>query len=404
MFGTRFAVLLIVLLTIPSASALDRSLVVINGLAETLSSVNLETGVVSNNIQTLGLVPNQVFIDNAGRRDGIAYVVNSSSHDLQLIQLEPVALLKTISMGADRNPYSLEFLNDSLVVVSNLLANTISKVNTQTGSVVNEFAVGVAPQSMVYHQDELFVCLTAFDFVNFTYGQGHLAVVDPEVDSVITTIDVGMNPQSLVLDYEDQLLVLCTGDFFSVFGMIYVVDPSTWTVIDSVATGGSPGQIALSPNGHAYIAAGGFSGNGEVYVFDSHTHTMVRNSANPIAVGTGSLGTASDIYGNAYSCNFSVDQVSRIAGVTVDNTYALGDGPGFGAVYEPYPAGDVDESGSVTSADIIFLVNYLFKSGPGASTETLGDVNRNCQITLADAVTLVNHVFRGGPQPAYGCF
>jgi DNA-binding beta-propeller fold protein YncE len=404
MFRTRLAILIMALLTAASAHALDRSLIVINGLAETLSSVNLATGVVTNNIQTLGLVPNQVFIDNAGRRDGIAYVVNSSSHDLQLVQLEPVALLNTISLGADRNPYSLAFLDDSLVVVSNLLANTLSKVNTQSGVVVNEYNVGIAPQGMVYHDDELFVCLTAFDFGNFTYGQGQVAVVDPDGDSVLATIDVGMNPQSMVLDYEDQLLVLCTGDFFSVFGTIYVIDPTTRTVTDSISSGGSPGNMTLSPNGNAYIAAGGFAGNGEVYVFDSHAHTMLRDAGNPVAVGTGALGIATDIFGNAYSCNFSVDQVSRIAGQSVDNTYALGDGPGFGAVYEPIPAGDVDESGAVTSADIIYLVNYLFKAGPGASTETLGDVNRNCQITLADAVVLVNYVFRGGPQPEYGCF
>jgi DNA-binding beta-propeller fold protein YncE len=386
------------------AVALDRSLYVLNGLAETLSRVNLTTGVVSNNIQVLGLVPNQIAIDNTGRRDGVAYVVNSTGDDLQMVQLEPVALLKTIELGEGRNPYSLAFLNDSVVAVSNLLANTVSEVNTRSGVVDTEYAVGAAPEGMVYHGGELFVCLTAFDFGTFAYGQGQVAVVQPDSNRVVATINVGTNPQSAVVDYEGHLLVLCTGDFFSTFGMIYVIDPTTHMAIDSISTGGSPGHMALSPDGLAYIAAGGFTGHGDVYVFNSHTRAMVRNSANPIAVGIGSVAVAADILANGYSCGFSVDQVNRITSGAVNLNYAVGDGPGFAAVYEPLPPGDVDGSGSVTSADIIFLVNYLFKGGAAPVSLALADVNRNCQSSVSDAVTVVNYVFRAGKRLEYGCW
>ena len=386
------------------ARALERSLYVINGLAETLSRVNVETGAVTNNIQILGLVPNQLFIDNEGRRDGIVYVLNSSSDDLQMVQLDPVTTVRTISLGADRNPYSLAFLDDSTVAVSNLLSGTLTEVNTRAGVIDTEYAVGPAPEGMVYCDGELFVCLTAFDFGTFTYGQGRVAVVSPDSDRVVATIPVGSNPQSAVLDYEREILVLCTGDFSSAFGQIYVIDPVTRTVTDSVATGGSPGQLALAPDGLVYISAGGWVGNGEVYVFDSHTHTMVRGTANPIPVGTGSAAVAADIFANGYSCDFSVDQVSRMAGGTKDRTYALGDGPGAAAVYEPRPAGDVDGSGAVTSADIIFAVNYLFKAGVAPESPVLVDVSRNCRATVSDVITMVNYVFRNGRRLEYGCW
>lgn len=392
------------LLAAAPAQALDRSLYVINGLAETLSRVNLETGVVTNNIQVLGLVPNQVFIDNEGRRDGIAYVVNSSSDDLQMVRLDPLGLVHTISLGADRNPYSLVFLNDSIVAVSNLLAGTLSEVNTRAGVVDTEYVVGAAPEGLVYHGGDLFVCLTAFDFGTFTYGQGKVAVVDPDSNKVVTTINVGANPQALVLDYEDQLLVLCTGDFASSFGMIYVIDPATHTVTDSIATGGSPGHMALSPDGLVYISAGGWVGQGEVYMFDSHAHTMVRGSANPVLVGTGAVGVAADIDAFGYACGFSADQVSRISGGAVNHNYALGDGPSFAAVYEPFPAGDVDGTGQVTSADIIFLVNYMFKSGTPPIKMALADVNRSCLVSVSDVVTVVNYIFRAGKRLEYGCW
>ncbi len=384
--------------------ALERSLYVINGLSETLSRVNLETGAVSNNIQILGLVPNQVFIDNAGRRDGVAYVLNSSSDDLQLVQLDPVALLNTISLGPDRNPYSLAFLNDSVVAVSNLLANTITEVNTNSGMIDTEYVVGMAPEGMAVHNGELFVCLTSFDFGTFAYGQGQIAVVDPDLDQVVATINVGTNPQAVLLDYQDELLVLCTGDFFSSFGMIYVIDPVTRTVTDSIATGGSPGHMALAPSGVVYIAAGGWVGSGEVYTLNSDDNTLMRGSGNPVAVGTGAVGMAADLFGNAYACAFSVDQVNRIAGSTVNQTYALGDGPGFAAVFEPWPAGDLDESGTVTAADVIYAVNFVFKGGPAPATLTLLDVNRSCLVTVSDVITMVNYLFRSGPRLEYGCY
>jgi len=49
-------------------------------------------------------------------------------------------------------------------------------------------------------------------------------------------------------------------------------------------------------------------------------------------------------------------------------------------------------------------VNYLFRGAPAPDVLTLGDVNRNCEITLADVVTMVNLIFRSGPPLRYGCY
>lgn len=384
--------------------ALDRTMYVINGLAETLSSVNLETNAVTNNITILGLVPNQIYIDNENRRDTIGYVINSISDDVQMVHLRTGALLNTIFLGEGRNPWALAFINDTVVVVSNVLTNTISEVDTKNGTVLSEYPVGVAPEGMVYHNGLLYVCLTALDYNTFQYGQGQVAVVDPEANSVVAMINVGQNPQALVVDYEGELLVLCTGNYFSSFGMIYVVDPESFVVTDSVVAGGSPGHIRLASNGLAYIAAGGFVAQGEVYLLDSHSHAMLHDASNPIYVGTGAVAIASDINGVAYSCDFSVDQVSKINHDSVLATYGLGDGPGFAAIYEPFPAGDLNASGTVTSADVIFAVNYVFRSGPEAESLALADVNRDCIISLADILTAVNFVFRGGAALEYGCY
>jgi len=70
----------------------------------------------------------------------------------------------------------------------------------------------------------------------------------------------------------------------------------------------------------------------------------------------------------------------------------------------PYKIGDANFDGVVTSADVIFLVNYVFKAGPPPSPfEIAGDLDCSGVITSGDIIDLVNYVFRGGPPPPLDC-
>jgi len=62
--------------------------------------------------------------------------------------------------------------------------------------------------------------------------------------------------------------------------------------------------------------------------------------------------------------------------------------------------GDANNDGVHTSADIIYLVNYVFKGGPAPlPVAQVGNVNCDLQITSADIIYMVNFVFKGGPAP-----
>jgi hypothetical protein len=61
--------------------------------------------------------------------------------------------------------------------------------------------------------------------------------------------------------------------------------------------------------------------------------------------------------------------------------------------------GDVDGSGSITSGDVIRLVNHVFKGGEGAEVPRHEDVNCDVAATSADIIYLVNYVFKGGSLP-----
>lgn len=67
------------------------------------------------------------------------------------------------------------------------------------------------------------------------------------------------------------------------------------------------------------------------------------------------------------------------------------------------PAGDVTADGVVSSSDILYVVNYVFKGGPAPVPASYGDVDLSCTITAADVIYLVNYVFKGGPAPFDGC-
>lgn len=92
------------------------------------------------------------------------------------------------------------------------------------------------------------------------------------------------------------------------------------------------------------------------------------------------------------------------------------DGDEFGDVCDPClgdPAnncgpvcvpGDVNVSGAITSADIIYLVGHVFKGGPAPlPVPESGDVNCTGTITSADIIFLVGFVFKGGPAPCASC-
>ena len=61
--------------------------------------------------------------------------------------------------------------------------------------------------------------------------------------------------------------------------------------------------------------------------------------------------------------------------------------------------GDANGDGVINSVDIVYLINYLFISGPAPVPLAAGDANSNGVVNAADVVYLVNYLFIGGPPP-----
>ena len=65
--------------------------------------------------------------------------------------------------------------------------------------------------------------------------------------------------------------------------------------------------------------------------------------------------------------------------------------------------GDVTNDQVVDVGDVVYMINYLFKSGPVPDPLASGDVNADCVVDVGDVVYLINYLFKGGPPPQQGC-
>jgi len=63
-------------------------------------------------------------------------------------------------------------------------------------------------------------------------------------------------------------------------------------------------------------------------------------------------------------------------------------------------AGDANGDGVIDVADVLYIINYIFRSGPSPQPWLAGDPNCDGTVSISDVVYLVNYLFKGGPQPS----
>jgi parallel beta-helix repeat protein len=63
--------------------------------------------------------------------------------------------------------------------------------------------------------------------------------------------------------------------------------------------------------------------------------------------------------------------------------------------------GDANCDGAINASDVVYLINYLFISGPAPQPLAAGDANCDGNVNASDVVYLINYLFISGPPP--GC-
>ena len=102
----------------------------------------------------------------------------------------------------------------------------------------------------------------------------------------------------------------------------------------------------------------------------------------------------------------SSDYASKINVDKSGNVYVSGQIYDNGTIYDyatikyvQFLRGDANRDSKVSLADIVYLINYLFKFGPTPEPNQSGDANCDGKVSLGDIVYLINYLFKFGPAP-----
>jgi len=390
--------LLLIMLTAASISAQPFAYV-INSTGETLSKIDLGTGTVTNNIVTLGTdinsFPNQIVI-----RDTLAYVVVSGTDEIQVIDLNTEETVRFFNTGDNTNPYWMAFYDSRYVYVSLLLTDQIAKIDL-VNETISYFATGTAPSGVAIYDHKLFVVCSNYDFINFMTNLSDVYVYDIGPDTLVASIGVGENAQYAAVDAAGRIHAVATGDYFSSFGEVYIIDGDDFSIVDHFLIGGSPGQITIGPDNTAYLAAAGFSFSGYVFSYNSLTGAIYHDANNPIEVDLNCIAIAAYQDSTVFTGSFT-DYVNVIdSSGNNSGSYAVGSGPSHIAFN--FLPGDVNGDFEVNLLDILYYIDYKFKNGPDLPwPRWRGNVNGDYTYNLLDILSLIDYKFKGGPRPQVG--
>lgn len=308
----------------------------------------------------LGTSANRVVVQG-----GEAFVVNSGTFgsaqnaSIQVIDIETASLLRTIPLPDGDSPWTLAFVDDQKAYVTNLYTDSVTILDPQEdgpSAILGriELPSGTAPEGIVVHEGRAFTANTGLDFNTFVYGAGSVSVIDAASDTVVDAdgdptngVDTpvyltGTNPQDLEMDAEGDLWIICTGDWFSVFGELDVVDTATLSFEDSLDIGSSPGSIAVGSE----VALIGDGASASLFAVDIGNRTVIHDAGNPVVLSNTPWSFVPDIAFDrlgqvAYALAFSDDKIFEVLVVNqrvkLRSQYALepGSGPGgIGLVYE----------------------------------------------------------------------
>ncbi len=192
------------------------------------------------------------------------------------------------------------------------------------------------------------------------------------------------------------------------------IDTAAFTIIVTDTTNPTaicPGDIAVENDSGAYGAVVMYSPSADDNCPDV-SFTAAPPSGSFFDIGEHEVVViAEDAAGNMSDCSFHVT-------VTLNDPDGDGypnwddncpdeynpdqadtDGDAIGDICD-WRYGDPDRDDRINVADVVYLITFVFKSGPSPDPIESGDANCDARVNIADAVFLINYVFTSGPEPS----
>ncbi len=245
-----FSLYLANLFIIPPVTAQQqRMAVVINGLNkfETLSVVNLDhpdlKKAVSADIAQLGVAPNDVQITG-----NLAYIVNTFSHHVQVINLKTGDSLGVISTGIGSEPEKIALLNNDRAYVTCGGTDEVVLIDLKGKMVLQRIQTGSKPWGLTILNKKVYVANSAAIWTGqeMKYGQSSVSVISTDTNQLITTIEVPTNATEVTSDANNTVLVVSTGDYSQVLGELILIDSNKDNIKKQISLKSTPGAITVN--------------------------------------------------------------------------------------------------------------------------------------------------------------
>jgi gliding motility-associated-like protein len=249
---------------------------VTNAALNNVSVINVTTNAIVNTINT-ALAPQAVAISADGSR---AYIVDETSSAVSVFNALTSLVIATIPVDYD-GPTGIAVSPDgSRIYVTNFTGGNgnVTVINTSTYYIIDQIILTNTPWGITVSQDGTRLYVTMHDDGDVNA----LVVIDAKTDTIIQNITVGRSPSGVVTSPAgDRLFVANT-----VAGTVSVINTATFSVIATVPVGQSPVGLAVSPDGsRVYVSCTGFgyfgaaSNPGSVSVISTSNNTVVSTIA-----------------------------------------------------------------------------------------------------------------------------
>lgn len=192
--------------------------------------------------------------------NGFAYVIVNNSAKIEVCN--PSSLKSTKTITGFVSPRYMLAVAPGKAYVSQLYSNTVGVVDLANNTRTTPFPFPGQSEAMLMYNSEVYI--TCLD-------RDKVYVVNPASDLVTDSITIAKGGNSIQLDNNGKIWVLCYGDYFtSAPGGLYRIDPATHSVEQSWAftTSESPTHICANTTGDTlyYLNSG-------VYRFPSNATT-----------------------------------------------------------------------------------------------------------------------------------
>ena len=203
-----------------------------------------------------------------------AYVANQGTNTVSVINTATGTVVKTITVGSQPSAVAIN-PTAKRAYVANRASSTISVIDTSTNAVVGSaIRVGTSPQDVAVNTTGTPIVVVANN------GSSNVTVIEPANNNKATTISLGFGnsaPTAVALS-DDGTRAYVTHRTMSGGGAVSVINTSTKKVISTIAVGSSPQDVAVAGT-KVYVAN---SGSSSVSVIN----TATNNSVTTVNVGS----------------------------------------------------------------------------------------------------------------------